>query len=156
MRVLRLAGTGSWRLKHHGLAGAQMELYSISWGKEHICAVSCWRDKSGSNTLQCHTFKVDRLSRSARMQSEWNKYVLKHKFRGVHGGEQSWNHSKQQERTMPPEVDGLEISPSQWPNQAEEWGEGQVSTVKETRTRQGLNKGVWPRETRRWDYRNTW
>ncbi len=47
-------------------------------------------------------------------QNERNKYLLKHKFRGVHGGEQSWNYSKQQERNKPPEVDSLESSPSRY------------------------------------------
>ncbi len=49
-----------------------------------------------------------------QMQNERNKYLLKHKFRGVHRGEQSWNYSKQQERTKPPEVDSLEISSSRY------------------------------------------
>jgi len=31
-----------------------------------------------------------------------------------------------------------------------------VSTISETRTRRGLNKGVWEQETRRWDIRSTW
>ncbi len=79
------------------------------------------------------------------MQSEWHKYLLKHKFRGVHGGEQSWNHSNQWKRTMPPEVDGLENSPSQWPNQAEEWGEGQSR-------KQCKSEGAWSRLVSMKDY----
>ncbi len=50
-----------------------------------------------------------------QMQNERNKYLLKHKFRGgCTGGEQSWNYSKQRERTKPPEVDSLESSPSRY------------------------------------------
>ncbi len=52
-----------------------------------------------------------------QMQNERNKYLLKHKtLQGGAQGEQSWNYSKQQERTKPPEVDSLESSPSwyQW------------------------------------------
>ncbi len=33
---------------------------------------------------------------------------------GCTGGEQSWNYSKQRERTKPPEVDSLESSPSRY------------------------------------------
>ncbi len=74
-----------------------------------------------------------------QMQSEWNKHYLKHKFGEVYGGEQSWNHSKQRERTIPPEVDGLKNSPSRWPNQAEEWGEGQ------SREQCNQREGAWGR-----------
>ncbi len=63
-----------------------------------------------------HTHSQDQQE-GTQMQNERNKYLLKHKtLQGGAQGEQSWNYSKQQERTKHPEVDSLESSPSwyQW------------------------------------------
>ncbi len=72
--------------------------------------------KHGKNVqrriLLIHPIKCQQ--EGTQKQNERNKYLLKHKFRGVHGGEQSWNYSKQQERNKPPEVDSLESSPSRY------------------------------------------
>ncbi len=44
--------------------------------------------------------------------AEWEKQIFIEAQ--VQGGAQSWNYSKQQERTKPPEVDSLESSPSRY------------------------------------------
>ncbi len=57
--------------------------------------------------------KVSRKEPKCRMR-ETNIYWSTSSGGGCTGGEQSWNYSKQRERTKPPEVDSLESSPSRY------------------------------------------
>ncbi len=72
-----------------------------------------WPAKQRLRGLKQISVRISRKEPKCRMR-ETNIYWYTKHFRGVHRGEQSWNYSKQQERTKPPEVDSLESSPSRY------------------------------------------